>query len=65
MENEIINTVNGIKADLVNGKRTLKKIAAECLVFASQVDEEYRDYFRAMSECKTRREFDSFISLVS
>lgn len=59
------NTVEGIKADLAKGKRTIKKIAAECAVMAQQVEPEYRDYFLAMSECKTRREFQSFISLVA
>lgn len=59
------NTVEGIKADLAKGKRTLKKIAAECTVMAQQVEPEFRDYFEAMSQCKTRREFDSFISLVA
>ena len=60
----VINTVKGIKADLEKGKRTIKKIAAECAVFADQVGPEYREYFQSMSQCKTRREFDSFISLV-
>lgn len=60
----IINTVASIKADVLKGKRTIKKITAECKIFAEQVEEEYKDFFNAMSECKTRREFESFFSLV-
>lgn len=33
MKTEILNTLNGIKADLAKGKRLVKDIATECAFF--------------------------------
>jgi len=60
MKTEIINTLNGIKADLANGKRKVKDIASECRYFESQVQEdEAKAAFARLSDCTTRKEFAS------
>lgn len=53
-----INTINGIKADLANGKRTVKSIAAECRIFENQAgNDEAKAVYARLSDCKNRKEF--------
>lgn len=65
MNNEMTNTLNGIKSDLKNGKRTLKNIAEECKFFENQVEGDYsKAIFARLSDCKTRKEFAAVIASI-
>ena len=56
MNNIDINTIKGIKSDMMKGKRTIKAIAAECAVFEDQADnDEARAAYARLSDCKTRK----------
>lgn len=54
------NTLEGIKHDLLNGKRSLKSIAAECRAFEQQSnDDRASSIYARLSDCKTRAHFQS------
>lgn len=59
------NTINGIKADLAAGKRTIKAIAAECRIFESQAsDDEAKAVYARLSDCKNRKEFAAVFATI-
>lgn len=58
MEAVIKNTINGIKADLAKGNRTVKSIAAECRIMESQVSDDLsKSIFARLSDCTSRAQF--------
>lgn len=60
-----LNTINGIKADLAAGKRTIKSIAAECRIFEDQAsDDEAKAAYARLSDCKTRKEFAAVFATI-
>ncbi|HFV9492595.1 TPA: hypothetical protein ACIAM1_002357 [Salmonella enterica subsp. enterica serovar Chester] len=65
MEITDINTINGIKKDLADGKRTVKAIAAECRIFKEQTShEEAKAVYARLSDCTNRKQFEAvFASL--
>lgn len=59
------NTIKGIKADVENGKLTLKKIARECRFFEAQTDnDEARAAYARLSDCTTRKEFAAVFATI-
>lgn len=65
MEITDINTINGIKKHLADGKRTVKAIAAECRMFEGQTGcDEAKAVYARLSDCKNRKQFEAvFASL--
>jgi len=60
-----INTINGIKADLNKGKRTVKAIAAECRIFEQQADnDEAKAIYARLSDCTSRKAFASVFATI-
>lgn len=60
-----INTINGIKADIESGKRTLKAIAKECGIFETQADTDYaKACYARLADCKTRKDFHAVIESI-
>lgn len=65
MERVYINTIESIKADLAAGKRTIKKIAAECRVYEEQATcDEAKAAFARLSDCATRKEFAAVFATI-
>jgi hypothetical protein len=60
-----INTLNGIKEDLLKGKRSVKSIAKECLCFEKQSDDDYsKSIYARLSDCKTRKHFNEVFASI-
>lgn len=63
MKTEILNTLNGIKADLANGKRLVKNIAAECAFFEAQVSDDLsKSIFARLADCTSRKQFNAVLN---
>lgn len=63
---DVLNTLKGIKNDLVSGKRTVKKIADECKHFEKQVTDEYaQSVFARLADCKNRKDFETVLNSLS
>ncbi|EEO3278660.1 hypothetical protein G6K69_003737 [Salmonella enterica subsp. enterica serovar Rubislaw] len=59
------NTIEGIKAELANGKRTVKAIAAECSIFENQEDnDEAKAVYARLADCKSRKEFAAVFATI-
>lgn len=57
------NTIKSIEADLANGKRKVKDIAAECKIFEVQTEDElHQSIFARLSDCKSRKDFAMVIN---
>lgn len=60
-----LNTIEGIKKDLAEGKRTIKKIRAECSFFENQADnDEAKAIYARLSDCKNRKEFSAVFASI-
>lgn len=59
------NTVKSIKEDVLNGKRKLKDIAAECRIFEQQADnDEAKAVYARLSDCSNRKEFAAVFATI-
>lgn len=58
-------TIEGIKDELANGKRTLKAIAAECRIYETQTEcDEAKAAYARLSDCKNRKEFAAVFATI-
>ncbi len=65
MEAAIINTLELLKGDVANGKRTLKNLAAECRYYELQATDDYsKAIFARLSDCTTRKEFNAVFASI-
>lgn len=63
LDRTVVNTLKGIRDDLAKGKRTVKKIAAECSTFEQQIKDDYaKSIFARLADCKSRKDFESVLS---
>lgn len=57
-----LNTINCVKKQVAEGKRTLKKIAYDCSYFEKHADcDEAKAAYARLADCKTRAQFNAVI----